>query len=177
VRQHRGLDPDEHSATIDVVMADDQALTLVDAHPAALSVVLDIQTHERGQTNPGVSDPSSAGLQARASGGVAHARVCVLSQRQTRMAGGTERRPVSSIQIAAILRARRSYHCSSGPCSSQWMRFEHARRPTAAEDDLHTRGRPPGRPRPYVRFGRSTGASTARIRRRRRATRDGSTGG
>lgn len=27
------------------------------------------------------------------SGGVAHARVCVLSQRQTRRVGGTERRP------------------------------------------------------------------------------------
>jgi hypothetical protein len=29
-------------------MADDRAVTLVDAHTAALSVVLDIQTHERG---------------------------------------------------------------------------------------------------------------------------------
>jgi len=113
-------------------------------------------TLDTRQTNPGVSDPQIPRVRsdARVSGGVAHVRVCVLSQLQTRMAGGTERRPVSSIPVAAILRARSSYRFLSGRCSSRWMRFEHARRPTVAEDDLHMVGRPEGRPRPYVRFGR-----------------------
>jgi len=107
---------------------------IVDANGAPLlGTDWDLQTHEGEQTNPGVSDPNFARRVTRARFRRGRSRQGLCTVATTNRDGGRHRAPpVSSIPVAAILRARSSYHFPSGSCSSQWTRFEHARRPPVA---------------------------------------------
>jgi len=178
VREHRGLDGGEHSATIDTVMAGDSrvlphSLTPTQRHCRPS------QSGDRTWTDQPWRERPQPGAQgyarARSAGSLTPGLVHYRNYKPGWWAAQSAARRDATRR--AILRARRSCSFSRGRSSFGWTRRERAHASLWLRTTFKGQVVPKDVLDRYVRLDASCGVSTDRIRQRRRGTTDGSTGG